>query len=194
VKVGRALVEVTAGTLATVVPYYTDDIEYHDPVVDVYGIYSATWTMVGTFAGVPYEAKGMSIIRFRDKSTSVYYQRDYYTEGDIMIAVDPLKPAVERPDEAVFDRPSRMDEIELHTRRYAPENREDVGHFPRQIAQRRHPPEGVARYCGTRRAWRGVDAFRAREPLQFTAPGQQEARVPDLRGVEEVDEPPELIA
>ena len=123
-KVGRALVEVTAGTLATVVPYYTDDIEYHDPIVDVYGIdqmipflyslfgsspdlitlveeetsingiYSATWTMVGTFAGVPYEAKGMSIIKFRDKSTSVYYQRDYYSEGDIMIAVDPLKPAV----------------------------------------------------------------------------------------------------
>ena len=123
-KVGRALVEVTPGTLATVVPYYANDIEYHDPIVDVYGIdqmiaflyrisasspdlitlveeetsidgiYSATWTMIGTFAGVPYEAKGMSIIKFRDKSTSVYYQRDYYTEGDIMIAIDPLKPVI----------------------------------------------------------------------------------------------------
>jgi hypothetical protein len=123
-KVGRALVEVTPGTLATVVPYYAHDIEYHDPIVDVYGIdqmipflyrisaaspdlitlveeetsidgiYSATWTMIGTFAGVPYEAKGMSIIKFRDKSTSVYYQRDYYTEGDIMIAIDPLKPVI----------------------------------------------------------------------------------------------------
>lgn len=123
-QVGRALLEVTYGDLATVIPYYADDIEYHDPIVDVYGIdqmipflyglfgstpdlittveeetsidgiYSATWTMRGTFAGIPYEAKGMSIIKFRDKSTSVYYQRDYYTEGDIMIAIDPLKPAI----------------------------------------------------------------------------------------------------
>ena len=123
-KVGRALVEVTAGNLAEVVPYYADDIEYHDPIVDVYGIdqmipflygffgsspdlvttveeetsidgiYTATWTMKGSFGGVPYEAKGMSILKFRDKTTSVYYQRDYYTEGDIMIAIEPLKPVI----------------------------------------------------------------------------------------------------
>jgi hypothetical protein len=123
-EVGRALVEVTYGDLATVLPHYADDIEYHDPIVDIYGIeqmtsflyglflsgpdlittveeetsidgiYSATWTMKGTFAGFPYEAKGMSIIKFRGKTTRVYYQRDYYTEGDIMITVEPLKPVI----------------------------------------------------------------------------------------------------
>jgi hypothetical protein len=45
-------------------------------------------------SGVPYEAKGMSIIKFRDKSTEVYYQRDYYTEGDIMAAIPGLDQAV----------------------------------------------------------------------------------------------------
>jgi len=132
-EVGRALIEVTLDNLASVLSYYTDDIEYHDPIVDVYGIgdmteflyrlfgstpdlittvedevaidgiYTATWTMRGTFiadppspvdSGVPYEAKGMSIIKFRDKSTDVYYQRDYYTEGDIMSAVPGLDQAV----------------------------------------------------------------------------------------------------
>ena len=132
-EVGRALLEVTLYNLDSVIPYYTDDIEYHDPIVDVYGIadmteflyrlfgstpdlvttvedeiaigdiYTATWTMEGIFiadpsdpenSGVPYEAKGMSIIKFRDKSTDVYYQRDYYTEGDIMIAIPGLDQAV----------------------------------------------------------------------------------------------------
>jgi hypothetical protein len=132
-EVGRALIEVTIDNLDSIIPYYTDDIEYHDPIVDVYGIedmtdflyrlfgstpdlvttvedeiaidgmYTATWTMQGTFiadpsdpvnSGVPYEAKGMSIIKFRDKSTDVYYQRDYYTEGDIMIAIPGLDQAV----------------------------------------------------------------------------------------------------
>lgn len=132
-EIGRALIEVTFDNLGSVIPYYTDDIEYHDPIVDVYGIanmteflyrlfgstpdlittvedeiaidgiYTATWTMVGTFianpmdpenSGVPYEAKGMSIIKFLDKSTDVYYQRDYYTEGDIMIAIPGLDQAV----------------------------------------------------------------------------------------------------
>lgn len=132
-EVGRALIEVTLGNLDSVIPYYTDDIEYHDPIVDVYGIadmteflyrlfgstpdlittveeeitidgiYTSTWTMKGIFiadpsdpenSGVPYEAKGMSIIKFRDKSTDVYYQRDYYTEGDIMSAIPLLDQAV----------------------------------------------------------------------------------------------------
>ena len=66
-------------------------------------MYTATWTMRGVFiadhsnplnSGVPYEAKGMSIIKFRDKSTDVYYQRDYYTEGDIMTAIPGLDQAV----------------------------------------------------------------------------------------------------
>ena len=78
-EVGRALIGVTYGNLATVIPYYAHDIEYHDPIVDVYGmeqmipflyglfgstpdlittveqetsidgIYSATWTIKGTF-------------------------------------------------------------------------------------------------------------------------------------------------
>lgn len=123
-EVGRALIEVTVDNVASIIPYYADDIEYHDPIVDVYGInemtvflfslfgstpdlvttvedeiaiddmYTATWTMVGTFAGVPYEAKGMSIVKFRAKSTSVYYQRDYYTEGDIMINIEGLDQVV----------------------------------------------------------------------------------------------------
>ena len=123
-EVGRAIVEVTFDSVGSIVPYYTDDIEYHDPIVDIYGIgdmttflftfftvtpdlitavddeiavddmYTATWTMTGTLAGVPYEAKGMSIVKFREKSTSVYYQRDYYTEGDIMLSIDELDQAV----------------------------------------------------------------------------------------------------
>jgi len=132
-KVGRALIEVTLDNLASIIPYYTDDIEYHDPIVDVYGIedmteflyrlfsstpdlitivedeiaidgiYTSSWTMNGIFiadptdpvnSGVPYEAKGMSIIKFRERSTQVYYQRDYYTEGDIMIAIPGLDQAV----------------------------------------------------------------------------------------------------
>ena len=131
-EVGRALIEVTLDNLNSIIPYYTDDIEYHDPIVDIYGIadmteflyrlfgstpdlvttvedeiaidgfYTATWTMKGTFvadpsdpvnSGVPYEAKGMSIIKFDEKSTDVYYQRDYYTEGDIMIAIPGLDQA-----------------------------------------------------------------------------------------------------
>ena len=131
-EVGRALIEVTSENLASIIPYYADDIEYHDPIVDVNGIgemteflyrlfgntpdlvttvedeiaidglYTATWTMTGTFRvspdpaipGVPYTAKGMSIVKFRDKSTSVYYQRDYYTEGDIMVAIPGLDSVI----------------------------------------------------------------------------------------------------
>jgi hypothetical protein len=54
------------------------------------GIYTATWTMVGSFDGVPYSANGMSIIKFRPRSLKVYYARDYYTEGDIMINIPGL--------------------------------------------------------------------------------------------------------
>lgn len=123
-EVGRALIEVTSANVGSIIPYYADDIEYHDPIVDIYGInemttflftlfgatpdlittvddeiavnntYTAAWTMVGTFAGVPYDAKGMSIVKFRDKSTSVYYQRDYYTESDIMINIPGLDQVV----------------------------------------------------------------------------------------------------
>ena len=58
------------------------------------GVYSATWTMVGSFNGVPYEAKGMSILKFRDRSTQTYYSRDYYSESDIMATVPGLDQAV----------------------------------------------------------------------------------------------------
>ncbi|WP_136797102.1 MULTISPECIES: nuclear transport factor 2 family protein [Desulfosediminicola] len=114
---GRALVEVDSVNWSTVVPYYTNDIEYHDPIVTIQGIdemteflsrlftsspnlvttvedeiciddtYTAAWTMTGYFNGVPYTAKGMSIIKFRPKESQAYYQRDYYSEGDIMINI-----------------------------------------------------------------------------------------------------------
>lgn len=123
-EVGRLLLEVTAEQVPDVLPYYTYDIEYHDPIVDIYGIedmseflfrlfgatpdlvtvvedeiaiddmYTATWTMYGAFAGVPYEVNGMSIIKFRPKSTDVYYQYDYYSESDIMQNIPGLDEAV----------------------------------------------------------------------------------------------------
>ena len=114
-EIGRGMLEVQNVDWTTLLRYYGDDIEYHDSIVDVYGIddlteflarlygsspdlvttiedetvvggvYSATWTMTGTFNGmIPYEAKGISIIKFRPRSREVYYWRDYYSEGDIM--------------------------------------------------------------------------------------------------------------
>jgi hypothetical protein len=123
-EVGRALLEVQSTNVAEALPYYTDDIEYHDPIVDIYGIeqmtgflyqllgaspdlvtviedetlvgdiYSATWIMSGQFLGVPYEAKGISIFKFLPRSARVYYQRDYYTEGDIMATIPGLDLAI----------------------------------------------------------------------------------------------------
>ena len=125
-EIGRALIEVQSFNWPYVLEYYADDIEYHDPIVDIYGIgemtgflaqlfantpdlvttiedetiidgvYTATWTMVGQFNGVPFDAPGMSIIKFRPKETQAYYQRDYYTEGDIMINI----PGLAEPTEA----------------------------------------------------------------------------------------------
>ena len=123
--VGRALLEVQAPNVAEVLPYYTDDIEYHDPIVDINGIqemtaflnqlitgaspnlvttvedetliddiYSATWTMSGDFLNVPYQAKGISIFKFLPNSSQVYYQRDYYSEGDIMATITGLDQAI----------------------------------------------------------------------------------------------------
>jgi hypothetical protein len=122
-KVGRALLEVQFANVDEVLPYYTNDIEYHDPVVDIYGIdqmtgflyqllgagelvtivedeiltgdiYSATWIMSGDFLGVPYEAKGISIFKFEPQSAMVNYQRDYYSEGDIMTTIPGLNLAI----------------------------------------------------------------------------------------------------
>lgn len=123
-EVGRALIEVQAGNWPTIMPYYTDGIEYHDPIVDIYGkadmteflarlftsssnlvttvedevcvngVYMASWTMTGNFDTVPYTAKGMSTIKFVDGETVVYYQRDYYTEGDIMVSIPGLDEAI----------------------------------------------------------------------------------------------------
>ncbi len=123
-RIGRALLEVTASNIDEVLPYYTDNIEYHDPIVDINGIqdmtaflnklilgaspnlvtvvedetliddiYSATWTMSGDFLQVPYQARGISIFKFRPKSSKVYYQRDYYSEGDIMATI----PGLDQP-------------------------------------------------------------------------------------------------
>ena len=122
-EVGRALLEVQFANIEEVLPFYADDIEYHDPVVDIYGIdqmtgflyrllgagdlltviedetlvgntYSATWIMSGDFLGVPYQAKGISILKFSRKSSTVYYQRDYYSEGDIMATIPGLDLAI----------------------------------------------------------------------------------------------------
>lgn len=122
--IGRALIEVQSANWPSVLPYYTDDIEYHDPIVDIQGIdmmteflarlfgstpnlvtviedetcingiYSASWIMAGDFNGVPYEAKGMSIVKFRPGQIQAYYQRDYYTEGDIMASIPGLDEAI----------------------------------------------------------------------------------------------------
>ena len=50
--------------------------------------------MSGQFLGVPYEAKGISIFKFRPRTALVYYQRDYYSEGDIMATIPGLDQAV----------------------------------------------------------------------------------------------------
>jgi hypothetical protein len=128
--VGRALLEMNAGNWESLLPYYTYNIEYHDPIVDIYGIgdmaqflqrlievgspdlvttvedeicinsvYTASWTMYGSFIGVPYSAKGITIMKFRPGSTDVYYQRDYYSEGDIMIKI----PGLDVPTQAFRD-------------------------------------------------------------------------------------------
>ena len=123
-EIGRALVEINSANWQSLLPYYADDYEYHDPIVDIYGfdtlvpffarlfasspdlvttvedetilggVYMATWTMAGQFNGVPYSAKGMSIVKFREGSTQAYYSRDYYTEGDIMATIPGLDEAV----------------------------------------------------------------------------------------------------
>ncbi|MGD9972050.1 MAG: nuclear transport factor 2 family protein [Desulfatirhabdiaceae bacterium] len=123
--IGRALIEVQSAEWPSIMQYYTNDIEYQDPIVTIKGIemmsqyldnlfgsspdlvttiedetcingiYTATWKMVGYFDGVPYDAKGMSIMKFRPKETQVYYQKDYYTEGDIMINIPGLAEATE---------------------------------------------------------------------------------------------------
>jgi hypothetical protein len=124
-KIGRALLEMQAPDVAELLPYYTEDIEYHDPIVDINGIqdmtaflnqliigaspnlvtivedetlindiYSATWIMSGDFLGVPYQARGISIFKFLPNSTQVYYQRDYYSEGDIMATIPGLNEAI----------------------------------------------------------------------------------------------------
>jgi len=73
-----------AGNLVTIVE---DEILTGDT-------YSATWLMSGDFVGVPYEAKGISIFKFRPGSAMVYYQRDYYSEGDIMATIPDLDFAI----------------------------------------------------------------------------------------------------
>ena len=123
-RVGRALVEINASNWQSLLPYYTDDYEYHDPIVDIYGfdtlvpffarlfgsspnlvttvedemlvgnVYTATWTMDGSFNGVPYSARGMSILKFRKRSTQTYYSRDYYSEADVMATIPGLDEAV----------------------------------------------------------------------------------------------------
>lgn len=124
-EIGRALVEMQSTNWPLLLEYYTDDIEYHDPIVTIEGIdmmsqflarlfanspnlitavedeicinglYMATWTMDGFFNAVPYIARGMSVLKFRPKEIQVYHARDYYTEGDIMINIEGLDEPTE---------------------------------------------------------------------------------------------------
>jgi len=124
--IGRALIEVQSDNWPSVLQYYTYDVEYQDPIVTIQGIdvmteflarlfistpdlvtiiedeicindkYMATWTMIGAFNEVPYSAKGMSVMKFRPDEKQVYYQKDYYTESDIMINI----PGLAEPAEA----------------------------------------------------------------------------------------------
>jgi hypothetical protein len=124
-RIGRELVEAQSTTWPSVLRYYTYDVEYNDPVVTIQGrdmvaeflgrffanspdlittvgdetcindIYMATWTMDGSFAGLPYTAKGVSVIKFRPRGLKVYYQKDYYSEGDIMTSIPELAPVIE---------------------------------------------------------------------------------------------------
>ena len=64
----------------------------HETLID--GIYMATWTMSGSFNGAPFTAPGMSIVKFVDGTVESDYSRDYYTEGDVMLGVPELVPAV----------------------------------------------------------------------------------------------------
>jgi len=125
-NVGRALVEINGANWQSLLQYYAYDYQYYDPIVYIDGfdelvpffarlfasspdlvttvedemlvgdVYTATWTMEGKFNGVPYEAKGMSILKFEPWSTQAYYSRDYYSEADIMATIPPLLPAVEQ--------------------------------------------------------------------------------------------------
>ena len=123
-EVGRALLEVQSTNVAAVLPYYTDDIEYHDPIVDIYGIEEMTaflfqlfgsspdlvttsrtrrWSRASTRRPGPWSASSSaSPTRPRasrssssaQKSAQVYYQRDYYSEGDIMATIPGLDVAI----------------------------------------------------------------------------------------------------
>ncbi|HMA75781.1 MAG TPA: nuclear transport factor 2 family protein, partial [Candidatus Krumholzibacteriaceae bacterium] len=122
--IGRALLEMQSDNWQSLLHHYTEEIEYHDPIVTINGIdlmaqflgrlltsspdlvtiiedetcingiYSATWTMSGSFNDAPYDAKGITIFKFLPKSTKVYYQRDYYTEGDIMSNIPGLDEVI----------------------------------------------------------------------------------------------------
>jgi hypothetical protein len=123
-EIGNYLVQLDAGNWPGVIQYLTDDYEYYDPIVEIFGpdtmamflgqlfanssglittieeelcvggVYMATWTMAGEFNGVPFTSPGMSIALFRPGETKAYYSRDYYSEGDIMISVPLLDEAV----------------------------------------------------------------------------------------------------
>jgi hypothetical protein len=122
--VGRALVEINAADWQSLLPYYAQNYEYFDPIVNISGfgtlveffarlfanspdlvttvqdetlqdgVYMATWTMVGEFGGIPYSAPGMSIVKFAGDGLQVDFSRDYYTEGDIMASIPGLDQAV----------------------------------------------------------------------------------------------------
>jgi hypothetical protein len=40
--------------------------------------------MSAEMVSVPYDVKGLSILKFRDGETQAYYHKDLYTEGDLV--------------------------------------------------------------------------------------------------------------
>jgi SnoaL-like domain len=99
-------------------------IELEDEVYDN-GIYMCSWRMFGhsildvpawvnsgePVAPIPYDLKGLSIIKFRDGETQAYYHKDLYTEGDIVRVYSGCCGCCEQQKSPVFRLQSPRDTI-----------------------------------------------------------------------------------
>ena len=122
-EIGRGMLEVQNVDWTTLLPYYADDIEYHDSIVDVYG-----FDMLTQFLGRLYGSSPDLVTTIEDETLvgactrrrgrwsaasttcltkpgyfdhqvswleqEVYYWRDYYTEGDIMTNIPGFDQAI----------------------------------------------------------------------------------------------------
>ena len=118
--VARAIVEADSSNWLSILNYYTSDVQYSDPMVQIEGIgmvgaflrryfiispdlvttienetcadglYTATWTMTGTFLGGPHAVKGVTIIKFRGTEAKVYYHHKEYADEEIRAIVKDL--------------------------------------------------------------------------------------------------------